>query len=185
MNAAMSKATSLRVPRKLNGMAGVKAAGPDRDRRTAKPHRKHRRARRRGEMQRHLPGVDRAPGANESLPINCITWYEAFAFCAWDGGFLPTEAEWNYAAAGGSEQRAYPWSNPPTSTTIDCSHANYDDCAALREPAGDGAVNRVGSESPAGRRQVGPRRPRRQRLGVDARLVRGAVPAIRATTVRT
>jgi len=33
-----------------------------------------------------------APGANESLPINCITWYEAFAFCVWDGGFLPTEA---------------------------------------------------------------------------------------------
>ena len=50
-------------------------------------------------------------GANESLPINCITWYDAMAFCIWDGGFLPTEAEWNYAAAGGDEQRAYPWSN--------------------------------------------------------------------------
>lgn len=65
------------------------------------------------------------PGANESLPINCITWYEAFAFCVWDGGFLPTEAEWNYAAVGGSEHRAYPWSSPPSSLTIDCSYANY------------------------------------------------------------
>lgn len=49
------------------------------------------------------------PDANETKPINCVTWYVAFAFCVWDGGRLPTEAEWNYAAAGGSEQRLYPW----------------------------------------------------------------------------
>jgi sulfatase modifying factor 1 len=48
-------------------------------------------------------------GANENKPINCIDWYEANAFCIWDGGRLPTETEWNYAAAGGTDQRVYPW----------------------------------------------------------------------------
>ncbi|MBI4705556.1 MAG: SUMF1/EgtB/PvdO family nonheme iron enzyme [Deltaproteobacteria bacterium] len=65
-------------------------------------------------------------GANEKLPINCVTWYEAFAFCAWDGGRFATEAEWNYAAAGGSEQRVYPWSKPASDKTIDGSYAVYD-----------------------------------------------------------
>jgi len=65
------------------------------------------------------------PGANETLPVSCINWYMAYAFCIWDGGRLPTEAEWNYAAAGGAEQRVYPWSSPPDSATIDASYAVY------------------------------------------------------------
>ena len=90
-----------------------------------------------------------APGANESMPMNCVTWYEAFSFCAWDGGFLPTEAQWNYAAAGGSEQRAYPWSSPPDSVAIDCSYANYVDNQGFCNGT-FGGVDRVGSQSPKG-----------------------------------
>jgi formylglycine-generating enzyme required for sulfatase activity len=68
------------------------------------------------------------PGPNENRPINCVSWYEAMAFCIWDGGYLPTEAEWNYAATGGRDQRAYPWSDPPESVTpLDGRYASYKD----------------------------------------------------------
>jgi formylglycine-generating enzyme required for sulfatase activity len=90
-----------------------------------------------------------APGNNENLPINCIDWYEAFAFCIWDGGYLPTEAEWNYAAAGGVQQRAFPWSIPASSLTIDCTYANYEEGGGVTCVNG-ALMNHVGTESPQG-----------------------------------
>ena len=57
-----------------------------------------------------------SPGANESRPIDCVNWYESYAFCIWDGAFLPSDAEFGYAAAGGAEQREYPWGSTDPGT---------------------------------------------------------------------
>ncbi len=56
------------------------------------------------------------PGTQEQMPINCVNWYEAYAFCIWDGGFLPSEAEFEDASAGGSQQREYPWGSTDPGT---------------------------------------------------------------------
>jgi formylglycine-generating enzyme required for sulfatase activity len=65
-------------------------------------------------------------GSQETLPINCVNWYESYAFCIWDGGFLPSEAEWAYVAAGGSQEREYPWgSTDPTTANQYAIYLNY------------------------------------------------------------
>jgi formylglycine-generating enzyme required for sulfatase activity len=91
---------------------------------------------------------DEPAGADESLPMNCLSWFLAFAFCAWDGGRLPTEAEWHYAAAGGDEQRTYPWGEE----ALDPSRAVFA-CTGDGSAPGECApsdIGRAGSRSPNG-----------------------------------
>ena len=86
------------------------------------------------------------PGATEQKPINCVTWYEAFAFCAWDGGFLPSELEWHLAATGADEARKYPWQGD----NLDTEHALYGACGNGVSTACDqSSILEVGSK-PAG-----------------------------------
>jgi hypothetical protein len=56
------------------------------------------------------------PG-KEHHPIVDLDWAAARGFCAWAGKRLPTEAEWEFAAAGGAAQRKYPWGTRSPATT--------------------------------------------------------------------
>jgi formylglycine-generating enzyme required for sulfatase activity len=61
------------------------------------------------------------------LPMHCVNWYVALAFCIWDGGRLPSEAEWAFAAMDGDAHRTFPWSIDSEDRQIDQEHACYQD----------------------------------------------------------
>jgi formylglycine-generating enzyme required for sulfatase activity len=75
-----------------------------------------------------------------NLPMTNVNWDEARSFCAYAGGRLPTEDEWEKAARG-KDAREYPWGDD-----LDCAHANWGNF----ENEGPCAGKNPGKPSPVG-----------------------------------
>ncbi len=77
-----------------------------------------------------------------STPAVCMSWQEASDYCAWTGGRLPTEAEWEKAARG-LDAPTWPWGDTPPS----CFTANFRFVSGYCE-GGPVEVGRYGDPEP-------------------------------------
>jgi formylglycine-generating enzyme required for sulfatase activity len=84
-------------------------------------------------------------------PVVYVNWFEAQDYCAWVGGRLPTEAEWEKAGRGGLVGARYPWGDSEVSCdTAAPNGAQFGYCAGGLMPVGSFAENGFGLFDMAG-----------------------------------